>query len=140
MKNNSLILVVIVVLVLGGGYLYLKNQKQTSQPSTQIEQKKESTTPQSTMAVKEISMTAKQWEFIPSEVRVKQGETVRLKIKSVDVAHGFSLPDFNIDQQLEPGQETTVEFVANKKGSFTFMCSVFCGQGHNGMKGTLVVE
>lgn len=140
MKNNSLILIVVIILVLGGGYLYLKNQKQMSQPAAKIEQKGKSTTPQSTTAVKEISMTAKQWEFMPSEVRVKQGETVKLKVKSVDVTHGFSLPDFNIDEKLEPGKEVIVEFVANKKGAFTFFCSVLCGQGHKDMKGTLVVE
>ncbi len=123
MKNNSLILVVVIVLVLGGGYLYLTNQKQVIQPTP-----------------KEFSMTAKRWAFEPSEIRVKEGDTARLKVKSIDVTHGFSLPDFNVDEKLEPGKEITVEFVANKKGTFTFFCSVFCGEGHKDMKGTLVVE
>jgi len=136
MKNNSLLLVVVVVLVLGGGYLYLKNQKSVNPSPTQTQQ----VTPQTSNQVKEITMTAKKFQFDPSEIRVKQGETVRLKITSTDVTHGFSLPDFNVDQQLEPGKEITVEFVADKKGTFTFMCSVLCGAGHKDMKGSLIVE
>jgi cytochrome c oxidase subunit 2 len=34
----------------------------------------------------------------------------------------------------------TVEFVADKAGTFTFSCSVYCGKGHRGMKGELVVS
>ena len=31
-------------------------------------------------------------------------------------------------------------FQANKKGEFGMFCSVFCGNGHPGMKGKLIVE
>lgn len=132
---NKLFLLVIVVLVLGGGYWYMQNQKQNTPSPTPIGQ---AVAP--IAMIKEFSMTAKKFEFDPAEITVKQGETVRLKITSLDVTHGFSLPDFNVDQQLEPDKEVTVEFVADKKGTFTFSCSVLCGAGHKEMKGTLTVE
>ncbi len=91
-------------------------------------------------AVKEFTMTAKQWAFEPSEIRVTKGDTVKLKIKSVDVEHGFKLPDFGVDANLQPGQEVTVQFTADKAGTFTFSCNVFCGSGHSEMEGTLIVE
>jgi len=134
-----MVLLVVAIILLVGGYIYLNNQKQMTQTNPKMEQKQELITPQST-ETKEFTMTARQWAFEPSEIKVRTGDAVRLKVKSVDVAHGFGLPDFNIDTRLEPGKETTVEFVANKKGTFTFFCSVFCGQGHKDMKGTLVVE
>ena len=90
--------------------------------------------------VVEIDMTAKQWEFEPGIVTVKEGSKVKLNIKSVDVAHGFALPDFGVSQRLEPGKTEIVEFTADKKGTYTFFCSVACGSGHRSMKGTLVVE
>ncbi|VVA43995.1 Cytochrome c oxidase subunit II [Candidatus Roizmanbacteria bacterium] len=90
--------------------------------------------------VKDFSMIAKQWQFDPSIINVKQGDKIRLKIKSIDVTHGFSLLDFNVNENLEPGKEIIVEFIADKKGEFTFFCSVICGTGHSGMKGKLVVE
>ncbi len=89
---------------------------------------------------KEFTIEAKQWEFIPSTLTVKQGDLVRLKITSTDVTHGFSLPEFNVNENLEPGRTVTVEFVADKKGTFSFACSVYCGAGHGSMVGQLVVQ
>lgn len=82
------------------------------------------------------------WEFSPSEIRVRQGQLVKLLITvpENDVAHGFALPDFGVNQKLEPGITTTIEFVADKKGEFNFRCSVPCGSGHSGMKGKVIVE
>lgn len=90
--------------------------------------------------LKEISITAKSWEFVPATIAVRQGERVQLKIKSVDVDHGFAIPDFKVNETLSPGKETVIEFVADKKGEYTFFCSVVCGQGHRDMKGKLIVE
>lgn len=91
-------------------------------------------------SVKEFTMEAKMFEFIPSEIRVNKGDMVRIKVKATDVAHSFTLMEYNINQQLSPGKEETIEFVADKRGTFTFSCAVFCGSGHRDMKGTLIVE
>ena len=89
---------------------------------------------------KSFTVTAKQWSFDPATITVKKGDKVKLTVKSVDVSHGFSLSAFGVNQTLEPNKEVAVEFVADKTGSFPFVCSVFCGSGHGGMKGTLIVE
>jgi cytochrome c oxidase subunit 2 len=94
----------------------------------------------STGEIREFDMTARQWEFEPDTITVNKGDTVKLHIKSVDVTHGFSLPDFGINVNLVPGEDTHVEFVADKTGTFSFACSVYCGTGHGGMVGTLIVE
>ena len=90
--------------------------------------------------IKEFNIDAKSWEFDPSEIRVKEGDTVRLKIKSLDVPHGFKLKEFGVDERLDPRQEVTIEFVANKTCEFGFSCNVPCGAGHKDMKGVLIVE
>ena len=90
--------------------------------------------------VKEFKMTAKKWEFVPDTITVNEGDTVKLEIESIDVTHGFGLSAFGINENLKSGETVEVEFVADKKGEFTFICSVFCGSGHGAMKGTLVVE
>ncbi|MBH41541.1 MAG: hypothetical protein CL685_02405 [Candidatus Magasanikbacteria bacterium] len=89
---------------------------------------------------KSFSITAKKWEFSPGIITVNKGDEVTLSITSVDVTHGFGLSAFNIKETLEPNKTTTVTFVADKSGSFPFFCSVFCGSGHGGMKGTLIVN
>lgn len=89
----------------------------------------------------EIDLTAKRWEFEPNTITVKEGDRVKLNIRSLDVDHGISIPQFNVNNKnLKPGATTVVEFTADKKGTFSFSCNVFCGSGHEGMKGTLIVE
>ncbi len=90
--------------------------------------------------IKEFNITAKQFEFIPSEITVNQGDKVKLNITSVDAIYGFNLAAFGINITLEPNQMQTVEFIADKKGVFTFGCSLFCNSGHSAMKGNFIVK
>jgi len=92
------------------------------------------------VSLKEFTMTARQWEFSPNEIRVNKGDRVRISVTSSDVAHGFRLPEFSIDERLPPGKEVIIEFVADKAGTFPFSCSVPCGSGHGSMTGLLIVE
>ncbi len=95
---------------------------------------------QLTGEVKEFDIVAKNWEFVPNTIEVNLGDKVELHIESVEGTHGFMLPDFGINERLEPYQDVHVDFIADKKGTFTFACSVPCGSGHGRMKGTLVVK
>ncbi len=108
--------------------------------SNPSEIKKDSPAEESAGARKEFIITAKQWSFSPSVIKVKKGDKVVLKLTSTDVAHGFNLPDFGIDEKFDKGETKTVEFVADKIGTFTFNCNVPCGAGHKAMTGTIVVE
>jgi len=65
---------------------------------------------------------------------------VKLNIKSVDVTHGFALPEYGISERLPPNQAVDIEFVADKQGTFTFFCNIPCGSGHGAMRGTLIVN
>ncbi len=113
----------------------LKEEKERSEAKEEVSEKVEQP-----LQVKEFNIIAKQWEFEPDTIRVKRGDRVRLIIESVDVAHGFGLPDFGIDEYLNPGDRVVVEFVADKKGVFPFRCTVYCGVGHSDMRGRLIVE
>ena len=95
---------------------------------------------QSETGVRIIQMTAKRYGFDPNVINVKQGEKVRLIITALDRDHGFKLAAYDINQILKKGDATTIEFTADKAGTFTFRCSEYCGLGHLRMKGKLVVE
>ena len=86
-----------------------------------------------------IEITAEQYRFVPSQIEVLAGETVRLRIRSIDVMHGLAIREFGISEQLAPGEEVEVEFTAETPGRYPFSCSVFCGSGHGTMAGTVVV-
>ena len=87
-----------------------------------------------------IKVIAKKFEFVPREIRVKQGETVLLQFTAPEVPMGFSLPDFSLRADIMPGKIATLRLTADKTGSFDFLCDVFCGSGHEDMSGTLIVS
>ncbi len=86
------------------------------------------------------SMTAERFRFTPDEIHVKAGTLVHIDLKSINGTHGFKLGDFGIDESIDEGQTKAIEFYAQKKGEFTFRCSHFCGIGHFGMTGEVIVE
>ena len=143
-KNTIITAGVVVILIVGTVFLIGKKQTATapsvSTQSSPIPVTQNAPTVDPKVPVKEFTMTAKQFTFEPATITVKQGDRVRIKIKSVDVAHSIAIPDFNINVDLAPDKEETVEFVADKPGTYTFFCSVFCGAGHPDMKGKLVVQ
>ena len=77
---------------------------------------------------------------MPSEIRVKAGETVTLQFTAPEVPMGFSLPDMAVRADIFPGKVTTLNLTPDKAGSFAFLCDVFCGSGHEEMSGTLIVS
>ena len=89
--------------------------------------------------VKVIKITAKKFDFTPSELTVKKGVPVVLELTSTDRVHGFSLPDFKLTARIEPGKVTRVTFTPDRTGEFTFSCNIFCGSGHEDMAGRLIV-
>ena len=93
-----------------------------------------------TGTTKVIQMVARDYEFEPNTITVKKGDKVRLIITATDRKHGIKIEGYDIDQVLNVGDPTTIEFTADKAGTFEFKCSVYCGSGHRKMKGKLVVE
>jgi cytochrome c oxidase subunit II len=87
-----------------------------------------------------IEVIAKDYEFIPDTIHVKQGTLVILKLKSIEGTHGFNLGAFGIDETLEENVMKVVEFYASEKGEYGIRCSHFCGIGHLGMTGKLIIE
>jgi len=87
----------------------------------------------------EVSIIAKRFEFYPNQIVVRVNQPVRIYLTSIDTTHGFALGDFKINKEFGSGEIATVDFTPNKKGTFDFHCSVFCGLGHMGMKGKFYV-
>lgn len=144
MNKNTLATGLIVAFLIIGTVFLIAQRRTSHAPSITSQQNDNTTQNQPTsdpnIPVKEFSMTAKQFSFDPETIKVKQGDKVRLTIKSTDVPHSFALPDFNVNVDLQPDKTETIEFIANKAGEFTFFCSIFCGSGHPDMKGKLIVE
>ena len=93
---------------------------------------------------KEIQISVKKWRFDPKVVEVNQGDEVKLVIASKDFDLKFILTSFGVSKTITAGEPVTIEFVADKKGTFEFICGDYCNkygavQGA-ALKGELVVS
>jgi cytochrome c oxidase subunit 2 len=94
---------------------------------------------QAALRAKVIKIVAKRFDYGPAHLTLKKGVPVVLELTTRDVFMGFNLPDFNVRADIVPEKVTRVTFVPDKTGTFTFLCDVFCGTGHEQMQGTLTV-
>ena len=151
-KASIFIIAILVLVVLIGGFFLFSGgfNSSSSSSSNNVQgivaaeknnsQDTGSASESSTPEIKEFNVIAKKWDFSPSTITVNEGDTVILNVESIDVTHGFVISEFGVSERLEPGKTTTVEFIADKKGTYTFFCNVYCGRGHSSMRGTLIVE
>ncbi len=86
-----------------------------------------------------IQITAKRFEYSPKEITLKKGVPVVLEFTSLDRFHGFDCPGLKLRMDIRPGKVNTLRFTPDKAGTFPFHCDNFCGSGHEGMRGTIVV-
>lgn len=95
---------------------------------------------EATGEVVEITVRGANYSFSPNVIRVSQGDRVRVTLTSDEGFHDFVIDEFGAaTSRVNAGETTTVEFVADQAGSFTFYCSVGNHRAM-GMEGTLVVE
>jgi len=88
---------------------------------------------------KVIRVTARKFVFTPSEIALKKGEPVVFELSTLDVFMGFNVPDFKVRSDIVPGKVMRLALTPDRTGTFTFLCDVFCGDGHESMSGTIVV-
>ncbi|SRR5713101_3486399 len=86
-----------------------------------------------------IEIKAKKFEFSPSEITLKKGEPVILRLTSEDRTHGFLLKPLQIDTDITPGGATDIAVTPEADGDYTVICDHYCGTGHGNMKMKLTV-
>jgi cytochrome c oxidase subunit II len=83
---------------------------------------------------KVIEITAKKFEFTPSQITLKKGEPVILRLTSSDRVHGFMSKPLKVDTDIAAGKTTDVAVRPDTAGDFTVICDHYCGTGHGNMK------
>jgi cytochrome c oxidase subunit II len=87
-----------------------------------------------------IKVVAKRFDYTPGTLQLKKGVPVVIELTTQDVVMGFSAPDFGVRADIVPEKVARVRIVPDKTGTFTFVCDIFCGTGHEEMEGTIVVS
>lgn len=140
MRNVAIGITVFLVLITGVWYFTQSNKKVQTVPETTTPEASIPVVPTTSTVAKEIEVIAKNYTFSPTEIRVKKGDKVKLIFKNEVGNHDFVLPDFNVQTEiLTSGKEETIEFTADKTGTFEYFCSVGNHRAM-GMKGNLIVE
>ncbi len=87
-----------------------------------------------------VTIFARDYEFSKKEIHVKKGDKVKVILASLGGSHDWVLEGYDVRTSIvSSGQGTSVEFTADKAGTFTFYSSVD-DQRSKGMVGEFIVE
>ena len=87
-----------------------------------------------------IQISAKRFEFAPNVVTLHAGETVTIRLSSLDRSHGLLVKPLGIDLDADRDLPDEVTITPKAPGRFSAICDHYCGMGHGGMKMTFVVQ
>ncbi len=140
----------LAVLLVGGGILALGsgNKSQSGDNTLALESERTAelltsnptASASSTSDVKIISVEAGSYYYKPNEIRVKKGEKVKINMTSKDMMHDFNIDELGVSIPItKAGGTASVEFTADKTGTFEYYCSVG-NHRRLGQVGKLIVE
>ncbi len=134
-RVRSAIFAVIVIGVLGLAGYYLKSAFFRPPPPP--------------MAGNVIDVEASMSGFDKTEIRVKAGQPVTIRLTSLDNSHHtdgggkhqWAVDEFGVNVIAQPESSNYVTFTPDKAGTYTFYCDICCGGRANPtMNGALMVE
>lgn len=157
--NSQLLYIGIALLVVIGGFLFYSNQNKTVAPTTDdskmvadneknesVEENKmeekdeEDDSNEDSTEARVINVKGSPFKFEPSEIKVKKGEKVKIVFMNEKGMHDWVNDEFDAKtKQIKDGQTDSVEFTADKTGTFEYYCSVG-NHRQMGMVGNLIVE
>ena len=147
--KNFLIFLIIVIFALLAVWYYSQNSQQLPEEEMTF-QEEAALAEDRTIAgeeqpavngeVREFYFTAANFKYDLAEIRVKEGDKVRINLSAAEGMHDWVIDEFNVKtSQIQAGETASVEFVANRKGEFEYYCSVGSHRAM-GMVGKLIVE
>jgi len=157
MKKLFIALLVILIIVISALYITksdlqsitknnIPENPQDNSQNQNAQASEKTIVDENTNNVKKFVITGSHLRFFIDEVenpdiKVKQGDKVRIEFTSTEGFHDWKLDEFAAaTEKVNPADGTTsVEFIADKKGKFEYYCSVGRHR-ENGMKGNLIVE
>lgn len=129
MERNRIILIVLLILSVVCGMFFFLRPKGVEKSNVDSSFKPD----------REIRVVATNYSFTPNVITVKKDQKIRLKLYSKEGTHGISVSELNIIEYMPEGEDVTADFIASKVGEFRFACSIYCGNGHGEMTGSIIV-
>lgn len=87
-----------------------------------------------------IRLQASRWAFTPETIELARDVPIVLELMSRDVQHGFNAPGLQLRGDVMAGQVTRFQLTPKQAGTYPFHCDYYCGSGHEGMTGRIIVR
>lgn len=144
--QKGIIGIIIIALMAAGGFLLWRAQTaELPQEESEMTAENESANEESGFGITDtpdvvVDIAGSNFQFSQTEIRVAQGDIVRINFTSNAGAHDFRLDEFDVAiPVLETGDSAAVTFVAETPGTFEYYSSAGTDR-EMGMTGSLVVE
>ncbi|MFC4304922.1 cupredoxin domain-containing protein [Cohnella boryungensis] len=135
-KTASLFALALLALAVALSGCGKKNNAASPSPSVSSPAATETVPAEGGAGAHEVTIKATNWKFEPAEIKAKVGDTIKLTLKNEQGAHGIEIADLGVKLKNNESAEVKLD----KAGSYEYHCSIQCGQGHDAMKGFIVVE
>lgn len=89
---------------------------------------------------REFTITAREFAFSPARIEVSQDDLVKLTVQSEDGAYSLTIDEYRLSKRVPAGGATTLEFRADRVGTFGFYSNLTNDNRHAEMRGELVVR
>jgi heme/copper-type cytochrome/quinol oxidase subunit 2 len=89
---------------------------------------------------REFTVTARDFRFSPNRLEVTQDDLVKVTVRSEDVAYSLTIDAYRLSKRVPAGGETTLEFRADRTGTFPFYSNLTNDSRHTQTRGELVVR
>ena len=119
MKNTTILLIITVIIISAGAFVFVNgNVKENFDEETKGNN------------VQEITLSMRNYNYYPNTITVKKGIPVRIRLDNsiTGCYRSFTIREFGVAKNLRT-PEDYVEFIPDKKGTFTFACSMGMGRG-----------
>lgn len=135
MSSSSRNVIVVALLVfLGAGFWWFAQSQKNKLPApstvespvTTPTQTLTATSEAEVMEASEITVEGSEFKFTPPVISLKAGEKVKLTFKNTGkLLHNLTINELGVaTKTVSGGESDTIEFTANKTGSFTMYCSI----------------
>ncbi len=125
-KKSTLYLAFVIVLIVGAGFIFLKPTESLNTNGNVVAKDSQDLSGNA----REVVLGMKNYNYYPSEIKIKAGEKVSLKLDDgvKGCLRSIKIKDLGLSKFFQ-NSDDSLDFVPSKKGTFTFACSMGMGFG-----------
>ncbi len=95
-----------------------------------------------------VEVTGRQWEWqftypasgqTSAALVLPANQPVRLRLTAEDVVHSFAVPEFGLNEALQPGRVIELQLTPTEPGTYLATCEAFCGLSFDEMLAEVIV-